>query len=388
MADPCPRSGCTHGATGRCLLNYEPAESCPALQGLEVPEDLDSTPIPGANARMPSATSADPEEPVETEVRKTRDAEVLSIDAKSVVANLKPANPTTVQLSPGRELGLDGLARLAAKRPVRLIGLLGSPDAGKTMALVSTYLLAAAGKLEGYEYRNSESAFAFNDLSRGARAWAQGRMLDQIVPHTELADERRPGFLHLRLHSESIGSTVDLAFPDLPGEWTETLINKNVYDRLGFLRNADAIWIFVDGEALANLETGHDICARTCAAIGRVAEHLPRRLPLKLVVTRADQYESIPSAVLDPILEEAERHRYELEVHEIISVDRANKKRSGKGIPELLNESVAVARFGGAEDVPLPPSPRWMLRYRSEIVVQTENDAEPPKAADAPETVA
>nr|WP_294810187.1 hypothetical protein [uncultured Sphingomonas sp.] len=368
MDAPCPRSGCTHGATGRCLLNYEPAASCPVLQGLGAPSEEDASDAAEEDLRAPPPGPAGLKN--EAADRASIETEILNLDTKTVVANLKPAKPAMAQLSPGRELGLDGLARLASKRPVRLIGLLGSPDAGKTMALVSMYLLAAAGKLKGYEYRNSESAFAFDDLSRGARAWAQGDMLDQIVPHTELADERRPGFLHLRLHSASIGSAVDIAFPDLPGEWTETLINKNVYDRLGFLRNADAIWIFVDGERLANLEFGHDICARTRSAIGRLAEHFPRRVPLKLVVTRADQYDEIPDAVLDPILEEAKEHGYELKVHEIISVDRASKSRSGNGIPELLNASVAVTRFGSAQDVPLPPSPRWMLRYRSETAMQ------------------
>lgn len=361
MSAPCLKSGCTHGATGICLLNYEPASTCPVLRG-EYPADEDAP-----NAATTEISTA-PTKPAgkAREGDEGSTADVKPLNPKTVVANLKPLTPTKVQLNPARELGLDGLARLAARRPVRLIGLLGSPDAGKTMALVSMYLLAAARRLEGYEYRNSESAFAFDDLSRGARAWAQGEMLDQVVPHTELADERRPGFLHLRLHSTSIGTAVDLAFPDLPGEWTETLINKNVYDRLSFLKNADVIWIFVDGERLANLEFGHDICGLTVGLIGRLAENLPAPVPLKLVVTRADQYVEIPTMMLDPIREEAAERGYELEIHEIISVDRANETRSGKGISGLLDASVSVIEFCGAEDVPLPPSPRWMLRYRSE----------------------
>jgi hypothetical protein len=365
MSLNCPKPSCTVAGTSRCFFNIEPADNCPVLRGELPPESEEialGAPSPGSESPPNEAQDGDTGAP---EVAPVLEAPPPA-PAMGVVGDLAPPKPSTVTLSPGRELGLDGLSALARKRPLRLIGLLGAPAAGKTMALVSTFLLAAHGKLKGYEYRNSESAFAFDELSKGARAWTEdGAMLDQLVPHTELADERRPGFLHLRLYGEKIDTAVDLAFPDLPGEWTETLINKSVYDRLAFLRNADAIWIFVDGALLADLNSGYDVAARTCSLIGRLAAKLPAPVPLKLVVTRADQYDQIPQVLRDQIMEEAASKGFELGVHEIVSVDQAKHERSGDGISELLDASVSVRTVARAPERPRHASSRQMLRYRA-----------------------
>ena len=353
MSNACPKPGCTFGDTGVGFLNYSRPEECPVLSGSEEP-DFDEGPEGGADEDGAGANDQAP-------------ADAGASHVAPAVADLTPPAPTKTRLRPGRELGLDGLQRLAARRPVRIIGLLGAPDAGKTMALVSIFLLAGRGRLGGYGYRNSESAFAFDELSAGLRAWTpDGGMLDQLVPHTELADERRPGFLHLRLHSSAIGAAVDLAFPDLPGEWTETLVNENVYKRLAFLRNAETIWLFVDGSRLANLNFGHGVCDRTRSLIGRLAANLPVKVPLKLVVTRADQFEEIPDVILDPIVREAADKGFAMEVHKIISVDRAGLDRSGEGIQALLDSSVTATAFGAAPSRPDVMARRSMLRYKSE----------------------
>ena len=369
MSQSCPRQGCTFGTTNICLLNVDPADRCPVLLR-EVAADvdeLDLDPLFAEDNDDGSVGSAIDSGDVATGTDAERPASLAAM-VPTAAASLTPPRPAKQALSPGRELGLDGLSRLARQRPVRLIGMLGAPDAGKTMALVSMFLLAARGKLDGYEYRNSESAFAFDELSKGARAWAaDGEMLEQIVPHTELADERRPGFLHMRLHGALVDGTIDLTFPDLPGEWTDTLINKGVYDRLAFFKNADAIWIFADGAKLANVNFGHAIAARTCSLIGRLATCLPVPVPLKLVITRADQYDKVPAAILDPITEEAADKGFALEVHEIISVDKADKTRSGEGIPRLLNASIALVALGAATEPSPPAARRQIMRYRSRV---------------------
>jgi hypothetical protein len=106
-----------------------------------------------------------------------------------------------------------------------LAGILGSPKAGKTALLVSLYLLAANGKLEGYKIADSETMRGIDDISRGARRWNQGQVPEEMTIHTELADERTPGFLHLRLRRLNDGKMLDLLLPDLPGEWSDSLID-------------------------------------------------------------------------------------------------------------------------------------------------------------------
>lgn len=363
MTYSCPKAGCTVAATGICLLNVEPADACPVMRG-EVSPAIDQLPEAGTAAIDPESVEMD-----DVDDDHDEDDYADPIPAPSQITDLPAPAIIMRALSPGRELGLDGLSTLARKRPVRLIGLLGAPDAGKTMALVSMFLLAAQGRLKRYEYRNSESAFAFDELSKGARAWsADGKMLEQLVPHTELADERRPGFLHLRLYSDRAEMPVDLAFPDLPGEWTDTLINKGVYDRLAFLANAEAIWVFVDGEKLADLNFGHDISARTCNLIGRLSQNLPVPVPLKLVVTRADQFQALPPAMIDPIKEEAIDKGFDMQVHPIVSVDKATQLRSGEGLSELLDATITISPLCAPADLEPSRVPRQILRYRSEFI--------------------
>jgi hypothetical protein len=349
VSEACPKTGCTFSTTGICLLNYEPASTCPV--------------------RLAGARGVVPQEEVDDEEAPSRADDVATgrNDAAARLAppSLKAPVPTKTTLVPGRELGPDALGRLSRRRPVRLIGLLGAPDAGKTMALVSIYLLLCRGALEGFEYRDSESAFALDDLSKGARAWStDGSMLEQIVPHTELSDERLPGFLHLRLHSDAVNGTVDLAFPDLPGEWTESLIDRNVHERLNFLRKAEVIWLFVDGKKLCDPAIGHDVCGRTRGLIGRLAANLGPAVPLKLVVTRADQFKDLPAEMLEPILEEAEQRRVPIAVHQIVSVDRATRSRSGEGLAKLLTGSIKAVPY--LTQLPGPttaPAGRQMTRF-------------------------
>src|SRR5260221_5483273 len=55
-----------------------------------------------------------------------------------------------------RSLGLDEASKLMADRYAHMIGILGTPDAGKTAALVSLYLLLAKAKLKDFTFRSEE----------------------------------------------------------------------------------------------------------------------------------------------------------------------------------------------------------------------------------------
>src|SRR3546814_773327 len=172
----------------------------------------------------------------------------------------------------------------------RLVGILGAPDAGKTAVLVCLYLLLASQKLAGYEFRNSGTLLAFEEISRGARRWKQGDSPGEMTQHTEARDERAAGFLHFRLVRTETNDVADILFPDLPGEWSTSLIDLNRSDRLDFLRSADVIWIMIDGVELAERTTRQTALHRTGLLLQRIRTMLgPNLRPIRLVISRRDK---------------------------------------------------------------------------------------------------
>src|SRR4029077_3525643 len=129
--------------------------------------------------------------------------------------------------------------------------------AGKTAALVSLYLLASRAQLRGFGFADSRTLMAFNEISQGALDWNEGKLPDQLTQHTELADDRTAGFLHLRLRHEESEETCDFLLPDLPGEWTTSFVDKDRNDRLQFLKRADVIWLMMDGAQLRDTSQRH-----------------------------------------------------------------------------------------------------------------------------------
>ena len=170
----------------------------------------------------------------------------------------------------------------------RIIGLLGVPDSGKTACLVSLYLLLSHDRIPEYSFADSRSLVALDELSRGARRW-QGGTPEQMTVHTERGDDRFPGFVHFKLRRRADGAGVNLTVPDLPGEWTNSLIDRNRTDRLSFLPSADAIWVMVNGRMLVDKEQRLGTIHRTSLIVDRIAELCDPDIPsLRLVVSRAD----------------------------------------------------------------------------------------------------
>ena len=204
----CTNNECTVAQTGRCLLEHHPDECPHRVSGHEADLDDDASPQHG--------------DPV-----------------------LAPLEEGSRFLS-SAALGMDEVRALMGKECYRLIGLLGDPDSGKTACLVSLYLLLAHGSLDGFTFANSKSLMALDELSRGARRWT-GAMPEQMTSHTERGDGRSAGVLHFKLMNISDRARLHLLIPDLPGEWTTSLIDNKRTGRLSFLQAADAIWVMVDG---------------------------------------------------------------------------------------------------------------------------------------------
>ena len=193
---------------------------------------------------------------------------------------------------PSTTLGLDVVNGLMRSRYVTAIGILGEFNSGKTACLVSLYLLVSNGLLEGWTFADSVSLMGFEDIARAARVWSEGHPPDQITLHTEMADDRQPGLLHLRLKRKFDGRRIDITLPDLPGEWTEALVKSSRSDRLEFMKSAETVWLVVDGKVLRELSTRQGAITRFGELLGRL-EMMTKECPPKVlvVVTHRDKGE-------------------------------------------------------------------------------------------------
>ena len=326
MANGCKEKDCTVAQTGVCLLNNDP-KSCSQriasenAAAIDIVRELDDLPKPPQNPSFPSSLS----------------------------------------------LSLADVSSLMAGRYCRLIGILGSPDAGKTALLVCVHLLLAAGKLACFEFRNSSSLRALEELSRGARRWKVDDPPGNLTQHTEAPDERTAGFLHFRLAQEKGDEVVDILFPDLPGEWSTSLVESNRTDRLDFLRSADAIWIMLDGSELSDQTKRQTALHSAGLLLQRVRALFVNNVPpLRLVISRLDKVHLAPQKY-ETLLEEARRLGCTLSVSEVASFSDNETIEPGAGIAALLAtlSEQAVVNALSWPDTGEFSNDRQMLQFRN-----------------------
>jgi len=296
----CSKDGCTFADTGVCLQNFDPPETCPELA-------------------------------------------IIGTDQKAVVTDDDEviSDQITHSLPSGHVMNLSDLSVLTAREYTRLVGILGAPNAGKTAALVSLYLMLANGKLDGFTYRDSKTLLALEEISRGARRWSNGAQPEQLTDHTRSLDDRQPGFVHLRLHRMEDQHTVAIALPDLPGEWTKSLVEENKFNRLSFLDACDKIWIVIDGRDFRDQVERRVEVNRTELLLERLKQNLasPTKHEVLLVITHADLGELAKSA-LEPILKFAERIGFRCAIHHIASFSSSDTIAPGYGVAELLTNTL------------------------------------------------
>ena len=313
MSSGCNFEGCTVGETGVCALEQDPAtcehrtaEAADAGGG-----DVDADGDGGAGGIG---------------------APVLQ----------RPTGSTSFPSS--HTLGPDVISGMMASRYVTVVGILGDPDSGKTACLASIYLLVSNAMLEGWAFADSRSLMGFEDIARGARDWNAGNPPDQMTVHTEMSDDRRPGFLHLRLVRKSDGRRIDLALPDLPGEWTTKLVASAQSDRLEFIKAAEVIWVVLDGRALADKERRQALISR----VGQLAERLKtifdgRQPRVVVVVTHRDDGELVESAS-SRLAAELDRRGVEASILQVAPFSDHMEVKAGFGISDLIGETVGVRR--------------------------------------------
>lgn len=332
MAEECRVPECTFAETGVCLEN-NPPNSCPNRLGSPAEERQ------GDAGAVPPPLSAPKQ---------------------------RPRFPSSLTL------GKAEAAQLMSSRYCHVVGILGAPDAGKTAAIASLFMLLGRDKLSGFRFADSRTISALNEISQGARRWNKGTPPEQMTSHTELADDRDAGFLHLRLRRTADGEVFDFLLPDLPGEWSDAFIDRNRADRLNFLKAADAIWIMADGRQLAALESRRTTLRRLDLLWARAAALMVRRVPVFLVLSHRDSGE--PRAQdLDELKKSAAGKNIELEVVLIASFKRRGGETSaGFGIPDLISKTIGSPAQPPKlwPDVDQSEEARAMLRYTSSGVGQ------------------
>jgi hypothetical protein len=305
MVSTCSQSECTIAQTNICLLNNDPG-TCPHRQA--------------------------------------------SIEAKIENKGLAPVLPSPevgVRLDASLTMGGDAVRAYLGRHLCTQVGVLGFPDAGKTAALVSLYLLVSRNMLEGFEFRDCRTLMAFEQISRGARAWDENVLPDQITAHTESADGRTAGFLHFKVYDIELQRDVEFIVPDLPGEWTTAFVDENRRDRLEFLRAADVLWLFVNGEQIADSATRGHAVHRTELVIRRTAALLGDDIkpPLAIVVTRRDEGQP-NQAALDSLIQCATTNGFSSTSIEVASVSKSPEVApAGTGLVNLVKTLRPDARI-------------------------------------------
>lgn len=311
MALTCNQPLCTVSQTNLCMFNH-PVESCPY--------------------RMAPAGTA------------PQDQQQESTEPKAVEPDLLPSLRLASDFPPSFSLGLDDLPTLTKKSYHRMIGIFGPPNAGKTALLVSLYLMLSHSSLEGYSFADSLTLREFDDISRNARQWANGAP-EQMTAHTELSDARNAGFMHLRLKQSNTDNLFNLLFPDLPGEWSDTLIDKNRTDRLQFLKGADAIWVLIDGRQLLEPTKKINVLRRTKILIDRFAAFLKENSPpLSIVITHRDVAPP-PDTSLVTLEEECKSYPAAVKIFEIASFSHDPAIKPGFGISQLLEHVLSTPKI-------------------------------------------
>ena len=267
----CSYKNCTVQATGNCLLSVPDPNNCSNFVTTSTLQRRAFDNTPEGESAVETPTKAEP--------------------------SPSPLAPVSVRtFGWGYELGTSDALQLMQARYTHLIGVLGTTDAGKTCFLSSLYLMASHRLLpKPYRFAGCMSLQAFEDRARGLRKWDGGNLANQLVDHTILDDPRQPSLLHLALREcDGDRKRFDLLLTDLPGEWTDNLIDSaNNAPAFEFLHRADGIVLVIDGKRLLSddrhleLQNMRTFCERLAHDVG-----VALSTPIFVLVSKADEIES------------------------------------------------------------------------------------------------
>lgn len=305
---------CTYPQTGVCMKSFAP-DACPshraALEQLAAGHERARASEDEQNERAPDA------------------ADLISGDPVLQAPHEKPSLPRS------GTLGLTETGALMATRYVNVIGVVGLPNAGKTASIVSLYLMLAHGSLDGFSFAGSSTLMALEEISRGARRWSDGTPTEMTL-HTEVADDRQAGFLHLRLRRDIDNKKFDVVVPDIPGEWTRSLIDSGEAHRFDFLKSAEVVWLMVDGREFLELRTRELAIHRLTLLIERLTSILVTPRPRVILVASWRDKGDFPADALDRITSHATEFGLILSFASIASFSDDDDVQPGAGLSNLI----------------------------------------------------
>jgi hypothetical protein len=314
----CRLGECTFNVTGQCVLN-RPVEECSNRREPVVPTGSIAVNVGSGELAADSVTD-----------------EVISEGLGGAVLTSPEDTP---RLPSSLTMGLEEATALMTGRHTSLVGILGLPDSGKTACLVSAYLLLAKGTFEGYDYADSATLMAFEQISRGSRHWTKGDEPGQLTAHTEMADDRQAGFLHFRLRRRKDGRFFDLLMPDLPGEWSKALIDKTDIERFSFLASASVIWLMIDGRAFAQPKTRQYATYRAEMLVERLSAILPNPRPRIILVPSWRDIGEFPADSYQRICDTGRAHAMDIALSPIASFS-FGAVDPGSGIAPLIDKTL------------------------------------------------
>lgn len=311
----CKNPNCTVAETGICLESHQNVTECPNFTIFE-----------GQTTQIEELIS----EPSISDSVENDSPSSLAINTR--------------QFHSGNELGIVDAAIIMRKRYTRLIGILGSTNVGKTCILSSLYLLSSQGEMyPDFIFSGSLTLQGFEERVRGVRSWSKGKLPDQIVEHTRLQDPRSPAFMHLCLKGEKTeGKFIDFLLTDLPGEWTDSMIDNSAASAsFSFLRRADCIFYVIDGIEMNNIETKNIEIYRAKLAIDRLVQDvkIDPKLPFVVLVSKGDAIGLRLPDGTEKITEYAKK-RYGLDLPVILTVAFSRNPgeiKSGVGIFDAIS---------------------------------------------------
>lgn len=154
----------------------------------------------------------------------------------------------------GYALGTSDLPILSGRGQPILIGLIGSPDSGKTSLLAFVYMwLLKRGCLGSWDFAGSWTIGGWESVVQHCR-WT-GDPPPSFPPHTS-STGRHPGLLHVTFRHREFGVLRDVLFTDAPGEWfthwARAPADPVVAGAGWVVNHANALLLLVDTAALAD----------------------------------------------------------------------------------------------------------------------------------------
>ncbi len=318
QAHSCKHENCTVAETGACILDHEDfTKDCPDYLGLD------------NELNIPSPELIEDE----LEDKNSPSIEELSPDRK---------------FWPGNEMGYEDIEDLLLSTYGHVIGLIGLSGVGKTCYLISLYLKACSERFPLKElcFAGSKTLPGLEERSIRTRDWEDGRIPDELADHTILQDPRQPGFIHFKfLDRNNRKNIYNILFTDLPGEWYKKLIiDSTEGERLQFLKRADGLIIFIDGEKLSDPSKRHKEINQTGILIRRLKETIGinEETPLEIVVSKVDVLGEKPVDGVDifhieEIKTQANRYGFNARLSCIASFSRCPEQiENGYGVEESL----------------------------------------------------